>query len=211
MNAPRRRQIGPSHHERLARPRHSAASARPSKSRSSGDSILSKDPFGLLWFGLLFLAVLVAKFWFISPPAPEDTSCYACAVGVMWIMTVLVFSLMTFLTILWSRKFEKGTAFVFVMCMMCVVCAVIDYNVALFVVRKLFYGGALSWDEANAEFLFNDFVPHTIALALVVSVFYTMVRIILSKDIVERNLVYTFGGIMILTTLPLMYLGIMLY
>ena len=99
----------------------------------------------------------------------------------------------------------------FLMSMMCLVCALIDYNIALFVIRKLFYGGVLSWEEAQAPFLLNDFIPHTIALAMVTAVFYTALRIIVSKDIVEKNLVYTFGAILILTTLPLMYLGVMLY
>ena len=177
----------------------------------AGSSIFSKDPYGLVWLALIYLSVMIAKWWFINPANPEDNNCVSCVVAVIWLLSVLVYTVLILFWIGWSRKYEKGTTFVFFLGLLCLLLAVADYYVVQFVVGKLFYGGVLNWQESQASYLIDTFIPHSIGLMLVSSVFYSMLRVLVSRDLTEKPLVYTFAAILLLSVIPLYFLGLLLY
>jgi len=177
----------------------------------AGSSIFSKDPFGLVWLVLIYLCVMVAKWWFISPANADDNNCVACVVAVIWLIAIVVNLALVLFWIGWSKKYEKGLMFVFFLSLLCLILAGVDYYVVQFVVGKLFYGGVLNWQESQASELIDIFVPHSVGLLLVTSMFYSMLRVVVSRDLVEKPLVYTYAAILILTTGPLYLLGTLLY
>ena len=98
-----------------------ATSRRRQRSQST---LLSKDPYGLVGLALIYLAIMVAKWFYISPP--EGDNCVGCVIAVIWIVSMLVFSLLSIFWIFWSRKYDKGTTFVFFLCLLCLLLAVVD-------------------------------------------------------------------------------------
>ncbi|WP_455207636.1 hypothetical protein [Kaarinaea lacus] len=181
---------------------------RRTRSRSG---ILSKDPFGLLWMALIYLAVMIAKWWYFSPADPQDNNCVACVVAVIWILSVLIFTLLPLFWVFWTKKYEKGVTFVFFLSLLCLILVIVDYYAAHFVIGKLFYGGSLRWDESQASYLIDTFIPHTIGLLIITSQLYTMLRVFICRDLVEKPLVFTFGAIIILAVIPLFFIGLKLY
>jgi len=180
--------------------------------RARSDSgILSKDPYGLIWLGLIYLGVLISKWWYFSPANPEDNNCVACVVAVTWILSMLVFVFMSLFWVIWSRKYQKGITFAFFLGLLCLILVIVDYYVVEFVVRKLFYGGSLRWEESQASYLLDAFIPHTIGLLVITSVLYSMLRVFICRDLVEKPLVFTFGVILVVSVIPLFYIGLKLY
>jgi len=177
----------------------------------SGDSLLSKDPYGLIWLSLLFLVVLIVKWWVISPTYRESGNCVACAVSMIWLLSVIVHLLIVFFWIFWSKKYEKGTAFVFFLCLFCVIIAAVDFKVLQFVVGKLFYGGVLNWQETQASELIDVFIPHSVGLMLITSIAYSMIRIFTCRDLAEKKMVYLFAAVVLVSILPLYFLGLVAY
>lgn len=177
----------------------------------SGGSLLSKDPYGLAWLSILFLVVMVVKWWIISPANREEGNCVACVVAVIWLLSVIIHLLLVFFWIGWSSKYEKGTTFVFFLCVLCILVAAADYAVVQFAVGKLFYGGVLNWQESQASELIDSFIPHSVGLLLITSIFYSMIRVFFSRDLAEKKLVYLFASIVLLSVLPLYFLGLIAY
>jgi len=177
----------------------------------SGDNLLSKDPYGLIWLALLFLVILIVKWWVLSPEYRESGNCVACVVAVTWLVSVIIHLLLVFFWIVWSKKYEKGTAFVFILCLLCIVVAAIDYEVLKFSVGKLFYGGVLNWQESQASELIDVFIPHSVGLLLITSVAYSMIRVFVSRDLTEKKMVYLFAAIVLLSVVPLYFLGLIAY
>lgn len=177
----------------------------------SGGNILTKDPYGLVWLSLIFLAAMIVKWWVISPANPEDGNCVVCVVAVIWLLTIIVHLLMVFFWIGWSRKYEKGTVFVLLLCILCLVLAAIDYTIVQFVIGKLFYGGALNWQESQASELIDIFVPHSIGLLLISSITYSMLRVFFCRDLAEKKMVYLMASIVALSAVPLYFLGLIAY
>lgn len=187
------------------------ASKRKQRSSRSEGNLLSKDPYGLIWLSLIFLVVMTVKWWLISPANPEDSNCVACVVVVVWLLSVLVHLLLVFFWIGWTKKYEKGVAFVFFLGLLCLLLAVIDYSVVQFSVGKLFYGGVLSWQEAQASYLIDIFIPHSVGLLLISSIFYSMLRVMISRDLAEKKMVYLLASIVMLSVVPLYFLGLIAY
>jgi len=187
------------------------AHSRRRHQSASGGNIFSKDPFGTIWLALVFLVMLIGKWFVLSPGDPQDSNCVGCVVAVLWIMAILVSALMSLFWILWIQKFEKGTSFVFFLSIFSVVSAVIYYEFAVFVMGKLFYGGSLNWQESQASFLLDEFVPHSVGLFLVSMVLYSAVRMLFCRDLVDKPLVYSFSAILIVAVAPITYLGLWLY
>jgi hypothetical protein len=177
----------------------------------SQSGILSKDPYGVIWMGLIYLGVLISKWWYFSPANPEDNNCVACVVAVAWILSILIFTLLSIFWVLWSKKYQKGITFAFFLGLLCLILVILDYYAVQFVVGKLFYGGSLRWEETQASYLIDTFIPHTIGLLVITSVLYTMIRVFICRDLVEKPLVFTFGAILVLAVLPLFYIGLKLY
>jgi hypothetical protein len=177
----------------------------------SEPGIFSIDPYGLIWMTLIYLAVMMVKWWYISPGNPQDNNCVACVVAVLWILSVLTFSLLSLFWIFWSKKYEKGITFVFFLSLICLILAVADYFAARYVTGKLFYGGVLRWEESQASYLIDTFIPHSIGLLVIASVLYSIIRVFFCRDLVEKPLVFTFGAIIVLSVIPLVYIGLILY
>lgn len=177
----------------------------------SESGLLGKDPYGLVWLGLVYLAVLISKWWYFSPADPADNNCVACVVAVVWFLSVLLFVPLSLFWVFWSRKYEKGITFAFFLGLFCLILSILGYYAAEFVIGKLFYGGSLRWDETQASYLLDTFVPHTIGLLVITSMLYTMLRVFICRDLVEKPLVFTFGAILVLAVIPLFYIGLKLY
>ena len=177
----------------------------------AGSSIFSKDPYGLVWLALIYLLLMIAKWWIISPADPADNNCVACVVAVIWLLSILVQTPLILFWIGWTRKYEQGTTFVFFLCILCLILAIVDFYLVKFVISKFLYGGMLNWQETQAFYLIDVFIPHSVGLLALTSVFYSMVRAAVSRDLVEKPLVYTFIVIVVLTVLPLYILGMKLY
>ena len=177
----------------------------------SGGNLLSKDPYGLIWLSLIFLAAMVVKWWIISPANAEDGNCVACVVAVIWLLSVVIHLLLVFFWVGWSKKYEKGTVFVLLLSIVCLVLAAIDYKVVQFSVGKLFYGGVLNWQESQASELIDIFIPHSIGLLLISSIAYSMLRVFISRDLGEKKMVYLMASIIMLSVVPLYFLGLIAY
>ena len=178
---------------------------------SSEGSTLSKDPYGLIWLSLIFLMVMVLKWWVISPENREAGNCVACVVAVIWLISVIVHLLLVFFWIGWSKKYEKGTVFVLLLSILCLVLAAVDYAAVHFAVGKLFFGGALNWQEAQASELIDIFIPHSIALLLISSITYSMIRIFFCRDLADKKLVYLMAAVITVSVLPMYFLGLVAY
>jgi len=177
----------------------------------AGRNVFSKDPFGVTWLALFFLAILITKWFILSPGNPEDGNCVGCVVAVLWVMAVLVSLLMGLFWIIWAQKFAKGASFVFFLVLFCLFSTALYYQFTDFVMRKLFYGGSLNWQEAQATYLLDEFVPHSVGLFLVSMVFYIAIRVIFCRNLTDKGLVYIFSTILVLAVTPLTYLGLWLY
>ena len=185
-------------------------STRRKRSRS-GSGILSKDPYGLLWLALIYLAILFLKWWVVSPAKPEDTGCLACAMGIIWVLSILIYSLLIVFWIGWTRSNAKGPVFVFFLAMLCLILTIVDFYAVKIIMSKLLNAGVLHWEESEATNLIDILIPHSVALMALVSVTYSMVRTLVCRDLVQKPLVYTFIGIVLLSTIPLYLMGIKLY
>jgi hypothetical protein len=181
------------------------------RQRTAGSGILSKDPYGLIWVAFIYLALLVGKWWVLSPADPETSGCVVCAVAVIWLISVLLHSLLIVFWINWSRSYIKGPVFVFFLAMMCLILGISDFYLVKIVISKLLNVGLLSWPETQIEYLIEVFIPHSIALMVITSIFYSMLRTLLCPDLVQKPLVYTFVGIMLLAVGPLYFMGLVVY
>ncbi|HEY5602626.1 MAG TPA: hypothetical protein VIM41_05920 [Gammaproteobacteria bacterium] len=94
--------------------------------------------------------------------------------------------------------------------LICLILAVIDYYAAQLVVNKLLYRGALRWEESQAPYLVDTFIPHTIGLLLISAMLYSVIRVFFCRDLVEKPLVYAFGAIVVVAVIPLFYVGLKL-
>lgn len=190
----------------MNRPRH-----RHHHHPSASSSILSKDPFGLVWLGLLYLAVLVAKWWYISPDSQQDGNCVGCVVFITWFLSLLVSVLLSMFWIFWTEKSQKNNLFIFIINVIVILCTVIVYKFDLYVIAKLYYAGSLNWQEAQAQELFDSFVPHVVGLYMVTALIYSMLRVVVCRDLEEKFMTVGYGVVMILVTVPLVYIGLVMY
>jgi len=177
----------------------------------SESSLLSKDPYGLIWVALIYLALMGVKWWFFSPKEADDTSCVACAVAVIWLVSVLLHTSLIFYWVGWSKSNVKGPLFVFILSVLCLILAIVDFYLMKFILNKLLYAGVLNWQESQAFYLFDVFVPHSIGLLLITTIAYSMVRVLFCRDLVQKPLVYTFVVIVLLAVGPLYFMGIKVY
>lgn len=186
------------------------ATRRRQRAQSSGN-LLSKDPYGLIWLSLIFLTVMVVKWWVISPEYAESGNCVACVVSVVWLLSIIIHLLLVFFWIGWSKKYEKGTVFTLLLCILCLVLAAVDFKVMQFAIGKLFYGGVLNWQESQASELIDIFIPHSIGLLLISSICYSMIRIFTCRDLAEKKMVYLMATVIIVSVAPLYFLGLVAY
>ena len=175
---------------------------------SSSGGILSKDPYGLIWLSLLLAIVFAAKWLILTPPMQ---GCVLCVVGINWFIYTLAGALLMFFWILWAERFPKNTLFIFTFNVVVILLILGAYKFAQYVIAKLFFGGMLSWLETEATYLFDVMLPHTLGLALLTVVTYSMVRVLFCSDLQDKRLSLTYGILMVLSMAPLFLLGLVAY
>ena len=175
-------------------------------------SFFSKDPFGVTWFSILFVAALIAKWWYVNPPAISEQSCLACVTALMVVIAVVISLPLTAFWILWlGKRQKKSILFVFLICVLILACtALLDFaNKEIF--SQLYYRGMLRWDETDITYLLDDFLRHSAGLYLGVLMIYAMLRIAFDPGFSPRKYIIPINIIFIGVASFLLLIGIMLY
>jgi len=174
-------------------------------------NFIKKDRFGVIWFALLYLAVLLTKWLYLSPLIKENEDCYVCVIAILMALALIIPLLLTALWVLWSEKLGKGVFFLFLMSVSTLGCAFLVELLSQFIVSKLYYGGVLVWQESQLSFLFDDFLPHAAGLFLATLMIYTTARIAASSEFVDRKMVISVSMILLAMSSALLVMGLLLY
>jgi hypothetical protein len=188
--------------------------ARNRRSRSSSPVVafLKKDPFGVIWFALLFIAVMIAKWWYLQPPAISTDDCLVCVTALIVIMAIVITLLLTLFWILWTAKRQKkNIVFLFLICLGVLGCtALLDFaSQKLF--GRLYYMGLLHWQAADITYLLDDFLRHSAGLYLGVLMAYAMARIAVDSGFEPRKYVIPINFVFIGVAAFLLLVGLVLY
>ncbi|KPJ92570.1 MAG: hypothetical protein AMJ53_09090 [Gammaproteobacteria bacterium SG8_11] len=183
--------------------------------RSASNPIVeffSKDPFGVTWFTLLFIAVLIAKWWYIDPPAISAQSCLACVTALMVVFAIVVTLLISVFWILWiAKRQKKNLLFLFLITVLILACTALFDFVSQEAFSQLYYRGFLPWHEMDVTYLLDDFLRHSAGLYLGVLVIYAMLRIAFDPGFAPRKYVIPINLAFIAVAAFLLLMGIMLY
>ena len=172
----------------------------------------SKDPFGVTWFSLLYLALIITKWWYIAPPAIDNQNCLACVVAIVFVMAVTITLLLTAFWILWtSKRQKKALLFLFLICLGVIGCTALLDVATQAVFGKLYYSGMLSWNAADLSFLLDDFLHHASGLYLGVLMVYSMLRIAISSEFEQRKFVIPINLFFAGVAGFLLFIGVKLY
>jgi hypothetical protein len=175
-------------------------------------AFFQKDPFGVTWFALLLLAVLIAKWWYIAPPQIDAGNCLGCVVAVFMGLSVVITALLSLFWVLWTAKRQlKGIVFVFLIALGVIGCAALVDFLAQELFNRMYVAGLLDWQATDITYLLDDFLHHSAGLYLGVLMIYAMARIALSPQFEHRKYVIPINGIFIVVAGALLYIGIMLY
>jgi hypothetical protein len=187
-------------------------SRRRTRRNNSVVGFFQKDPFGVLWFSLAFLGVLIAKWWYVQPPSISPENCLGCVVAIFVVVAVAVTFLLSVFWVLWTAKRQPmGLVFLFLIGLGVVGCAALVDVLAQQLFSQLYFRGMLNWEGTEVTFLLDDFLHHNAGLYLGVLMIYTMVRIAVCPDFEHRKYVIPINIIFILVAAFLLYIGIMLY
>lgn len=183
--------------------------------RSSSNPIVSffaKDPFGITGVAILYVAALIAKWWYIDPPQISEQSCLACVTAVMVVLAVLVTLVITFFWILWlAKRQKKNILFLFLVTLLVLGCtALLDY-VSQEIFSQLYYRGFLRWQETDVTYLLDNFLHHCAGLYLGVLMIYAMLRIAFDSGFAPRKYIIPISIIFIMVASFLLLMGIVLY
>ena len=174
-------------------------------------NVIKKDQYGVIWFGLLYLAVLLTKWGYLNPMLMQGDNCFACVIALIVLMAMLIPLLLTTLWILWGKKPKKGVLFLFILCMATLGCAVILKFAAQKLISKLYYTGFLNWQESQLGYLFEDFIPHSVGLFLATLMIYSMFRVAISSEFRDRKVIVALSIALLLMSSSLLVLGLILY
>jgi len=174
-------------------------------------NIIKMDRFGVLWFAILYTAVLLTKWAYLSPVIQENEDCYLCVIAILIGLALIIPLIMTALWELWSEKLGKGLFFLFIMCVTSLGCAFLMDLASKVVIGKLYYGGILAWDDAQLSYLFEDFLHHCAGLFLATLMIYTTFRIAISSEFVDRKMVISVSLILLAMSSSLLVIGLLLY
>lgn len=189
--------------------------ARTRKRRSSSSSIvtlLKKDPFGALGVGVLFAAILIAKWWYLDPPEISAQSCLGCVTALMVVLAIITTLIITLFWNLWIGKGQKKSIlFLFLICVLILACtALLDFaSQELF--SRLYYRGFLSWQETDITYLLDVFLRHSSGLYLGVCMIFAMLRIAFDPGFEPRKYIIPINIIFIAVAAFLLLMGIVLY
>ena len=186
-----------------------------SRRRSGSNPIVaffSKDPFGVTWFALLFIAVLIAKWWYIAPPAISAQSCLGCVAAVLIVLSALVTFIISLFWMLWQAKRQKkNLLFLFLICLLVLVCTALLDFFSQEIFSQLYYRGFLRWQETDITYLLDDFLRHSAGLYLGVLMIYAMLRIAFDPGFSPRKYIIPINIAFILVAAFLLLMGVVLY
>lgn len=186
-----------------------------SRRRSGNNPIVeffSKDPFGVTWFTLLFIAVVVAKWWYIDPPAISEFSCLGCVVTVQVILAAFITGIISLFWILWlGKRQKKNLLFLFLICILALGCTALLDFASREIFSQLYYRGFLRWEEADITYLLDDFLHHAAGLYLGVLMIYAQLRIAFDPGFSPRKYVIPINVAFIGVAAFLLLMGIVLY
>jgi hypothetical protein len=189
--------------------------ARARKKRSGTHPVVSffkQDPFGVTWFAIMYVIVLVAKWWYIEPPKIDPLSCLACVTTLEVILAVAISLVMTLFWILWLGKGQnKNLVFLFLNCLLVLGCTGLLDVASQAVFSKLYYLGFLKWQESDVTYLLDDFLHHNAGLFLGVLMIYAMLRIAVDPGFTPRKYVIAINLAFIGVGSFLMLMGVVLY
>ena len=174
-------------------------------------NIIKMDRFGVLWFAILYTAVLLTKWAYLSPVIQENEDCYLCVIAILIGLALIIPLIMTALWELWSEKLGKGLFFLFIMCVTSLGCAFLMDLASKVVIGKLYYGGILAWDDAQLSYLFEDFLHHCAGLFLATLMIYTTFRIAISSEFIDRKIMISVSLILLAMSSSLLVIGLLLY
>jgi hypothetical protein len=189
--------------------------ARARNRRSNTHPIVDffqKDPFGITWFTILYIAILVAKWWYVDPPEIDPQSCLACVTILEVILAALVSVLITVFWILWlAKRQKKNLVFLFLVCVLVIGCTgLLDVASQAFF-SQLYYQGFLRWQETDVTYLLDVFLLHNAGLYMGVLMAYAMLRIALDPGFAPRKYVIPINLAFIGVASFLLLMGVVLY
>ena len=185
--------------------------SRSSSSSNKFISLLLSDEFGAVWLSLLFLSVLILKWYVVDPVQIEGGPCVICVILLLWLMSIFVSVLIAAIWWAWNNKAEKGIGLMLVLPLYILGCSFLADYLLQRIVPKLYYGGLLSWPEAGYSFLIDDMVRHGVGLLMATAVAYSMVRLAICHDLADKKIVIPVSLCIMLATASLLLLGIKLY
>jgi hypothetical protein len=171
-----------------------------------------KDPFGITWFTILYVVVLIAKWWYVEPPEIDPQSCLACATIFEVILAALVSAVITLFWVLWlAKRQSKNIVFLFLVCILVIGCTGLLDVASQQLFSQLYYHGLLRWQAADATYLLDVFLNHNAGLYLAVLMVYAMVRIAVDPGFSPRKYVIPINLAFIGVACFLLLMGVVLY
>lgn len=208
LSSPRHRSNRP------AGPRHRQHHARTTKGNilmNAVSDLIRKDPFGILWLILIFLAASTAKWWYISTEMIDAKNCVICVVAIAIAIAILVSILLTVFWIFSSDQGAIGIGFYFTMGALGILCSLIHYKLTHIIVSKLYYAGKLTWLEDQSGELLDQFVPHLSGLYLSTLMLYLAIRMVFASGSGSRLAIISLSVVLLGVSAVLLLLGIKLY
>jgi len=184
------------------------------RSRHSSNGILAliaRDQYGMVWLALLVLAVYILKWQVVQPPKLDDSPCLICMELMLWLLAVLASFITAGVWWAWTPRLPKGLMLMFLLALTAIGSAFLASFVADTLLENLYYRGLLTWPESEGSFLLDNLSKHAMGLFLGISILYGMVRLIICKDLKDKQLVMLVSAGISLSAVGLLLLGIKLY
>jgi len=167
-------------------PRHTQRARSRRGNQNTVFGILSRDPFGVLWVTLMFTAVLVVKWWYVSPLYATADNCLLCLVGVSAVLAAVCSFLPLAFWIAWSDRAPIGMGFYFALIGIGLLVAGLFHKLTVIIITKLYFAGTLSWSETQANELLDQVIHHNSGFFLATLMAYIAIRMPLVRNISNK-------------------------
>ena len=175
-------------------------------------AFFAQVPFGVTWFTILFVATLVGKWWYISPPEISELSCLACVTIFLVVISMVITAVISLFWILWlNKRQKKNLLFLFLICLLILGCTALLDVASKEILSQLYYRGFLRWQATDITYLLDDFRSHVAGLYLGVLMIYAMLRIAIDPGFSPRKYVIPITLIFMGTAAFLLLMGIVMY
>lgn len=167
--------------------------ARARKRRSDSNPVVAffqKDPFGVTWFMIFYVAILITKWWYVEPPEIDPQSCLACVTVLEIIMAAMFTLLISLFWVLWiGKRQNKNLLFLFLICLLVIGCTGLLNVASQEFFSQLYYHGFLKWQGTDVTYLLDVFLRHNAGLYMGVLMIYAMLRIAIDSEFTPRKYV----------------------